>query len=567
MSLTAPRHLILAAIGFSFAGPLLAQASSELADRIAAEGLKNSQAMVFQDILCNRIGHRLTGSDNFDRAAAWARGEFEKMGLEARLETWGEWKVRWNRGQWQGRILAPEPMELQVASPAWTGGTQGQPTRPMVRLPEAPDGLEAVLADGPAWLYGKVPRPGSEMLEALEQAARAGRVLGVVESARMNGAADNRRYPNQIRVFGDRRNAPYKPYESRQRLVHVVVRNDQAERLEALLDGDQPVEAQFEMRNRFTPGPVALHNVVADLVGTTKPDEMVIVCGHLDSWHQATGATDNGTGTCSTLEAARILTTVGARPERTIRFILWGGEEQGLLGSRQYVTQNRQHLDKVSAVFNHDSGTNWAHSLTVTTAMEEAFRRVLAPVMDLPAPDPEHDGETFVLNVRETIRASGGGSDHASFQQAGVPGWSWRLEGELPYGYGWHSQWDTFDLVVPEYQAHTATVAALTALGVANLPDLLSREGLVVGGSRGVQAQPVIENRLGVTLDGLRIKAVGEAGWAATHGLAAGDQVVAVNGRAISNYAEILGAMRDSRAQDWVIKVRRGDEEVEVKAK
>ena len=86
-----------------------------------------------------------------------------------------------------------------------------------------------------------------------------------------------------------------------------------------------------------TKGPVTLNNVVADLVSSEHPDEIVIVCAHLDSWHQATGATDNGTGTCSTLETARILTTAGLKPKRTIRFILWGGEEQGLLGSRAYV--------------------------------------------------------------------------------------------------------------------------------------------------------------------------------------------------------------------------------------
>jgi len=537
-----------------------AQVPQDLAPRILAEGVDNSHVMQFQDVLCHRFGHRLTGSDNFDRAAAWALEQFQAMGLDARLEPWGQWNVRWNRGQWMGRILEPVALELQVASPAWTGGTLGQQSGPMVAMPEDDGVLAELIAEGPpAWLYGPAPRFGSDRETLLEAAARDGKVLGVVESAAMNGGADNRRYPNQIRVFGDRRNAPFKQFENRQRLVHIVVRNDQATQIEELLEASGKIEAQFEMRNRFTPGPVELNNVVADLVGTEHPDEIVIVCAHLDSWHQATGATDNGTGVCSTLEAARILTSVGARPKRTIRFILWGGEEQGLLGSREYVVRNRQNLDKVSAVFNHDSGTNWAHRITVTQAMAGALETVFAPLMAMAPPDPAHVGPTFDLQVRETIRAAGGGSDHASFNAVGVPGWSWGLKGELPYGYGWHSQWDTYDLVVPEYQAHTATVAAVAALGVANLPDLLSREGLVVGRNQGRQAQPVVEGRLGVSLDGLKITEVTADGRGAKAGLQPGDVITGVGDTAVTQAVEILRALRGVEG-GFQLVIQRGDE-------
>ncbi|GAB4139097.1 MAG: hypothetical protein Fur0037_05180 [Planctomycetota bacterium] len=217
----------------------------------------------------------------------------------------------------------------------------------------------------------------------------------------------------------------------------------------------------------------------------------MIVCGHLDSWHQAQGCTDNGTGVATTIECARILKAVGAKPKRTIRFILWGGEEQGLLGSIAYVRQHRQEMSRIACVFNHDAGTNWAHSLTVSDSMYGPMQRVFAPVMDLEPPDPDFAGEVFRLNHRPKIGAGAGGSDHASFVPAGVPGLDWGLVGRSDYfGVTWHSQWDNLDVAIPEYQRHTSTVIALAALGVANLPDLLDHSGVEAGGEEGALNPP-----------------------------------------------------------------------------
>jgi len=123
-----------------------AQVDEDLAKAIVAEGIDRSQVMQWQDQLCHRIGHRLTGSDNCTRACAWARDAFAAMGLVARLEAWGEWKVEWNRGQWQGRVLAPEPLELQVATPAWSAGTKGQVTARLLTMPADAEALKATLA-------------------------------------------------------------------------------------------------------------------------------------------------------------------------------------------------------------------------------------------------------------------------------------------------------------------------------------------------------------------------------------------------------------------------------------
>lgn len=525
---------------------LAAQAPSvtdrAVTDRIRAEGLERSQVMVFQDQLCHQIGHRLTGSDNMTRACAWARDQFAAMGLEARLETWDEWKLVWNREEWMGRIVEPVAFELQVATPAWSAGTMGQPKGRMIALPRKDEQVAELLeGDERYWIFGPRPSERSTTWKRLQPLLDAGRVLGTVQSAKSTGYTDSR-YPNQIRVFGDS-NVARGAYESRPTIPHIVVRDDQATQIEELLQRKDKVVAQFEIRNQFRRGPIALTNVVADLVGSEKPDEVVIVCAHLDSWHQATGATDNGTGTCSTLECARILTAAGVKPKRTIRFCLWTGEEQGLLGSQKYVVQHRQEMDKVSAVFNHDSGTNWAYTLTVAESMRADFEAALAPVMQMTAPQKDHDGPVFQLTVKDRVPGSGGGSDHASFLAAGVPAWPWGLKGESQYGYGWHSQWDTYDIVIPHYQAHNATVFALVAAGMADRPALLSREGL--GRAQPARdATALAEGRLGVSLDEVKVTKVEAEGLAVRAGVQVGDIFEEIEATPVSKAIDIWRIVR-----------------------
>ena len=287
--------------------------------------------------------------------------------------------------------------------------------------------------------------------------------------------------------------------------------------------------------------------VIAELKGTELPDEYVYVSSHLDSWHQATGTTDNGTGTSSTMEAARILAAVGVKNRRTIRFGLWGGEEQGLLGSREHVTKlHRQEMDNVSAVFNHDTGTNWASGLSVTAAMKADMERVVAPMMSMTAPDKDYKGPVFTL--REVGGLSGGGSDHASFLAANVPAVDWSLKGRSDYfTYTWHSQYDTYDAAIPEYQAHTSTVIALAALGAANLPNKFSRDKLRAagGGGRG-DATAILQGVLGVEFDGLKIKTVEKDGVLGKAGVLVGDTLQTANGNKVERLVEVFSLAREA---------------------
>ncbi|MBK8101210.1 MAG: M20/M25/M40 family metallo-hydrolase [Planctomycetes bacterium] len=537
-----------------------------LTTAIAEQGIQHSQVMTFQDTLCHEYGSRLTGSLAFGRAAAWARDQFAAMGLDARLEPWGQWACGWDREQWMGRMVAPAELELQVATPAWTGSTRGIVRGTLVPMPQDAAAAAAIavrLAGGESiWLWGGLP--GDENTRTTVQGwLTDGKVPGLAQSAKSTGWNDDK-YPAQIRVFGDMMQAQ-KPFAERPRWGRAIVRDDQAAVLEQHLQGKEPVVVEFELRNRWRQGPIEHVNVVADLRGIERPDEVVIVCAHLDSWHQATGATDNGTGVCTTLEAARILTAVGCKPRRTVRFILWGGEEQGLLGSRQYVVRHRQQMAKVSAVFNHDGGTNWAHALTVPESQAADFQPIVAAITALlKVPQAGHEGPSFTLGTTKVLQPAGGGSDHASFGAVGVPAFGWGQTGEVQYGRGWHSQWDTWSIVVPQYQAHTATVVAMVAHGVAQLDHLLSREGVERATQEGlISAATVLEVWLGVALEGLKVTAVEAGGLGARSGLQVGDVALGVGAETAQAATELLPQLRAAFSADAevVLRVRRGEQE------
>ena len=149
----------------------------------------------------------------------------------------------------------------------------------------------------------------------------------------------------------------------------VTLLRKQFDELADLLKDGKPVTLEFDIRNYFKKGPIKLYNVIADIPGSELPDEYVIIGGHIDSWDGATGTTDNGTGVATTLEAARILMKSGAKPRRTIRFMVWSGEEQGLLGSKAYVKAHKDLLPKISGVIVHDGGTNYLSGIGGTEAM------------------------------------------------------------------------------------------------------------------------------------------------------------------------------------------------------
>jgi Zn-dependent M28 family amino/carboxypeptidase len=224
-----------------------------------------------------------------------------------------------------------------------------------------------------------------------------------------------------------------------------------------------PVELELDIKNSIGDKPVEVYNTVAEIRGSEKPDEIVILGAHLDSWDLGTGSTDNGTGSMVVLEAARALQKLGLQPKRTIRFVLFSGEEQGLNGSRAYVEAHKDELPKISAALIHDTGTGRVVSISLMRNYQdlEAMEKVVAPLRSL---------NLLELSVRWMT-----GSDHASFEAAGVPGF-FCVQEPAQYFETHHSQADTFDQAHEADLVEGAQVMAAWAYNVAQLPELLPRK-------------------------------------------------------------------------------------------
>jgi len=262
--------------------------------------------------------------------------------------------------------------------------------------------------------------------------------------------------------------------------VEVSVRRSDYDYINSRLADGQEVHARFNLDHRVDPGPIPVYNTIAEITGETRPDEVVIVSAHLDSWDGpgSQGTVDNGTGSSVVLEAARLLAEAGARPDRTIRFILWTGEEQGLLGSKAYVDAlSDDERARISACFVDDGGTNYEGGIPAADFMVDQLAAATAPINNQFY--SETDGEYLNVNIRPTgdeIRTHGG-SDHAPFNNAGIPGFFWDEVGRANYRYAWHTQRDRIDQAIPEYLVQSSACMAVTAYNLACTPDLLAREG------------------------------------------------------------------------------------------
>src|SRR6266404_2147853 len=233
------------------------------------------------------------------------------------------------------------------------------------------------------------------------------------------------------------------------------------------------VEAEVNIGSSFSGKPVEVYNTVAEIPGTEKPDEVVIVGGHLDSWDLGTGATDNGTGSMAVLAAARALQKLGVKPKRTIRFVLFTGEEQGLNGSKAYVKAHQNELGKISGVLVHDSGTGKVLTVGLmgNYAARETVDRALYPL-----------ARVKEVGLSEPSLRTEGGSDHVPFDEAGVPGF-WCVQENADYDKTHHSQADTIDRVRWDDLTEGAQVLAVFAYNVAQLPEMLPRKQAKQGGN------------------------------------------------------------------------------------
>lgn len=439
--------------------------------RILQLGSSEPRAMEWLDILSNRFGGRLAGSDAYTHAAAWTSAQLRQWGLQARLEEAGQLPLGFNRGPWSARMVGPVEQPLRIATPAYTAGTRGV-QRGLVTL--GPATLEEarvragefkdrwVLVGG---LSGGSGRDGEYMHKprAITTALLQAGALGTIQSGEeplYSGAAAPTSW-QALPTLPDIKLAAAQYTDIRQRVK-----------------AGEPVTLEFDIRNWFYPGPVAYHNVVATIPGTATPEEFVVLGAHLDSFDGATGAADNGTGVASMLEAMRLLAASGARPRRTIMFVAFGAEENGLKGASAFAQRHADQLPNIVMMLNRDARPGAITSLTIPSAWQSVFKRV---EQDLRGAHPAFE---FEATIDDTPRARGAaagraGSDDAVFTAAGVPTPRFSAVTDFDYDLVHHTVADTFEKVLPfrSAQQYSAMSLAIIAYEVANAPETIRREG------------------------------------------------------------------------------------------
>ncbi len=253
----------------------------------------------------------------------------------------------------------------------------------------------------------------------------------------------------------------------------VVLRNEDFGRIARLLARKTPVKLELDIRNRVVPEGTTSYNMIGEIYGADKKDEVIMLGGHLDSWHSATGATDNAIGCATMMEAARILKAIGVKPRRTIRVACWSGEEQGLLGSRAYVKKHfgtaeapTPEFAKFGGYFNIDSGTGKARALTVFGPPETAaiLREALASLSDL-----------GFAGVVPTSSRGLGGTDSTSFNNAGLPGISSQQDPIEYFAGSWHTNIDTYERIIEDDVKRSAVIFAAAVYHLAMRDELLPR--------------------------------------------------------------------------------------------
>ena len=427
--------------------------------RLLQEVADHQQAVQNLEELSDSIGPRLTGSLQLRRAQAWAMDKLKGWGAVNVHEEAYAFGPSWTRGTERARLLNANNQILHVAQAAWTPGTGGKVEGEVVLLEEATlDGLKAAIAgiQGKIVLIGTLPKPDETQKKdrwgfrrAIRDAVESGHFPVVLYGAeKKNDLMTMTGSPVSKNTMG---NGP-----------RAFIADEHAKLLKRLIKRDQHPRLEVELGGALSAEPVQAYNVVAELPGTDKADEIVIVGGHLDSWDLGTGATDNGTGSVAAMETLRAIAALKVKPRRTLRVILFSGEEEGLLGSDAYVEHHADLMPQIQAVFIDDMGTG---RITGWPDMgKEAHRAFLAKAM---APV----NNLGCSNIA-TFTAPGD-TDHWAFHQAGVPAFPAIQEFADYLTATHHSQVDTFDHVVPEDLTQGCQVLAAMAWETLNCPERL----------------------------------------------------------------------------------------------
>jgi len=497
--------------------PVLAQTpqtDDDIRARIRKEGMERSQILKTVHMLADVYGPRLTGTPNHKRAAEWAIKQMHQWGLQnGHLEPWNFGHPGWLNERLTAHIIAPVKDALVCEVLAWTPGTRGtvRATTYQIILPERPtqELLTAAFEKEEKKVRGRIVMVGKHQAVAINLKPSPKRLDDkqaeqrfdpdarpspspsasptptpdpkiltarkieeqLNEFLKTNGALvrvnDAGREHGQIRAFNNR------TFDLRKAVPTVVMRNEDFGRITRLLADKSEVVLEFSIVNRVYPEGKTSYNTIAEIPGTDKADEVIMLGGHLDSWHAATGATDNAIGCAIMMEAARILKALDLKPRRTVRVALWSGEEQGLLGSQAYVKEHfgmfetpKPGYEKFGGYFNIDSGTGRIRGASVFGPPEagKILRDILKPFKD--------DG---VVGAIVTRSRRTGGTDSTSFNQAGLPGIGLSQD-PIEYGtHTWHTNLDTYERILEDDVKKAAVVVATAVYALAMRDELLPR--------------------------------------------------------------------------------------------
>lgn len=501
---------------------------AEIYVKIRKEAMENSQIMKTLHNFTDVYGPRLTGSPKLEMAGKWAMKQMDEWGFDkTEMEPWDWGNVGWENNRASGFITSPVKDSLTFEVLAWTPSTKGtvkgkavmleiaqiqNGDNPLCTRPPTQEEFTAYLdsmkskISGNMVLFGDPASPGvdfdppnkrltSEDIEARRNPTRRrgnnqGDENGIdcpkvnvqpinfraamgqlnqflVDNGAVVNIQDARMVHGKIRAF-----ANY-TFDPKKAIPTAVMRNEDYGRIWRLLKDGREVELEFNIENSIYPEGKTAYNTIGEIKGTDKADEVIMLGGHLDSWHAATGATDNGIGCAIMMEAARIIKAVGIKPRRTIRVALWSGEEQGLLGSQAYVKKHfgsfedpKPAYNKFGGYFNVDSGTGRVRGWSVFGPPEAAqiVGNATGSFTDL-----------GFIGVNNTLSRGLGGSDHTSFNQAGLPGIG-ALQDPIEYFTDtWHTNLDTYERIVEDDVKATAAIVAAAVYKLSMRDELLPR--------------------------------------------------------------------------------------------
>lgn len=441
--------------------PVLSSYPDSPAGKLLKEVKDHACVVSRVEFLTDHIGPRLTGSESLRQAQRWAMAEMKKLGAEHIHEEAYEFGLSWARGQDSARLLSHNGLRFRVDQVAWSPGTKGTIQGDLMLL-EARNLEELhaykgklrgriLLRSNPFDKRPPLPRrAGADLISYLaEQAAmtqflRDEGALASLYMSHMKNGLDTTgggagRDPKRPALP-----AAYVPQEPYKMLLRQVACRE-------------PLRLELNLGGALSAKPVTAYNVVGEIRGTEKPQEVVIVGAHLDSWDLGTGATDNATGVSVCLEVLRAFQATGLKPKRTLRVVLFSGEEQGLLGSRAYVEAHKAELESIQAVLIHDLGTGMVKGFDLQNRenVRDLMALAIAPLQG--------------LGVRELPLSAMNGTDHAPFDRAGVPAFAARQEAVDYFESTHHTQVDFPDHVLPDQLVQGAQAIAVTAWELLNM--------------------------------------------------------------------------------------------------